>query len=70
MINEAILTGESIPVLKAPLAKVDEKFSFINSKRHIMYEGTKVVQYEKTFENFALGLVVRTGFSSLKGIHF
>jgi magnesium-transporting ATPase (P-type) len=43
MINEAILTGESIPVLKASISKVDDKFSFRTSKRHIMYEGTKVV---------------------------
>jgi len=66
MLNEASLTGESVPVPKFPLDKTNQNFSFHEDKRNSLFEGTKVLLC-KPHEEYVLALVVRTGFASFKG---
>lgn len=65
VVNEAMLTGESIPVIKAPLPDVyDEE----RDKKHTIYSGTEVLQTKDPDANSkTIGIVTRTGFSTLKG---
>ena len=63
--NESMLTGESIPIIKSSIPFSKEEFSFEKSKNHILFEGTKVLQTNA--KNEVLIVAVRTGFSSLKG---
>ena len=63
--NESMLTGESIPIVKSSITSSTEEFSFEKNKRHILFEGTKVLQVNA--EDEVLIVAVRTGFSSLKG---
>jgi cation-transporting ATPase 13A3/4/5 len=43
LVNEASLTGESIPIPKFGLEHDDRTFSFLEEKRSCLFEGTKVV---------------------------
>lgn len=43
LINEASLTGESIPIPKVPIDNLDEKVSFEKDRRNCLFEGTKVL---------------------------
>ena len=61
-VNEATLTGESMPIEKVSLATLDE----ISNERHWAYEGSLVL--EKRGE--PLALVVETGFNTRKGESF
>lgn len=83
IINEGMLTGESIPITKFNLDDTfDSKLDFHKNQRYLLYQGTQVLQTKVTQEiqalketnelfkgeqKVALGLVTRTGFSSLKG---
>lgn len=67
MINEATLTGESIPVPKQAIDAVT-KISIEKASTHILFEGTSVVKASTYQQNVAL--VLRTGFSSLRGQYF
>jgi P-type E1-E2 ATPase len=45
IVNEAILTGESIPVMKASLPIVNSEIYQINEcSKHTLYGGTSVIQ--------------------------
>ncbi|KAH9830068.1 putative cation-transporting ATPase [Teratosphaeria destructans] len=79
IVNESMLTGESVPVSKTPA--VDETLEALNLSastisadvaKHMLFSGTKIVrarrpQDDKTDEAAALALVVRTGFNTTKG---
>ena len=67
MMNEASLTGESIPVPKYPLEKNLNIFKFSEDKRNCLFEGTRVLINKPINERYVLALVVRTGFNSFKG---
>ena len=68
LMNEASLTGESIPIPKVPVEEKDEKVSFATDKRNCLFEGTKVlVAKPEADKHEVLAIVARTGFISFKG---
>ncbi|XP_014665999.1 PREDICTED: probable cation-transporting ATPase 13A3 isoform X2 [Priapulus caudatus] len=70
IVSEGILTGESVPVTKIPISHHDneeEVYHIDFHRRFTLFAGTHVIQtryYEKTD---VTAVVVRTGFSTLKG---
>lgn len=65
MVNEATLTGENVPIPKTSLPDHSAKFNFETLNQHCLFEGTNIVKVNSTTENVAI--VLRTGFSSLRG---
>ncbi|KAF8967867.1 P-type ATPase [Flammula alnicola] len=75
VVNESMLTGESVPVSKAPL-KDDDVLKWRDDRtenpKSFLYGGTRVVRIRGTFMTDgqarpALAVVARTGFNTTKG---
>ena len=65
IVNEAVLTGESIPVPKNPLLSNNQLFSAHNSQQNLLFSGSfciKTNAHEK-----CIGLVLQVGFHTYKG---
>ncbi|BFZ22994.1 hypothetical protein BsWGS_26032 [Bradybaena similaris] len=74
IVNESMLTGESVPVTKTPLPnptglkeKHDPELSMKNHSRHILFCGTHVIQTRFYGNQKVRAVVLRTGFSTSKG---
>jgi len=67
IMNEAMLTGESIPVVKNALPHNDNFYSLKEDKQYTLYAGTKCIQARYYQGNAVLGLVTLTGFGTMKG---
>nr|XP_013798354.1 PREDICTED: probable cation-transporting ATPase 13A2 isoform X2 [Apteryx mantelli mantelli] len=71
MVNESMLTGESVPVMKTPLPAGSQAASTIYSpkehKRHTLFCGTQVIQAKSYVGKEVLAVVTRTGFCTAKG---
>ena len=68
IVNEAMLTGESVPVIKNPLPKLDnELYDPEEAKSYTLFSGTEVIQNRTLGDQEVSGLVIRTNFNTLKG---
>ncbi|KAK3865299.1 hypothetical protein Pcinc_029091 [Petrolisthes cinctipes] len=69
IVNESMLTGESVPVTKTPVLASEENeiYSPETHKRHTLFSGTAVLQTRYYGSAQVLAVVVRTGFSTAKG---
>lgn len=77
IVNESMLTGESVPVSKTPLEEAAMPSIALggdlapNLVKHVVFCGTKVVRVRKTpiakADTEAVGMVLRTGFNTTKG---
>ncbi|XP_063886478.1 polyamine-transporting ATPase 13A3-like isoform X4 [Scylla paramamosain] len=69
IVNESMLTGESVPVTKTPITVSEEAevYSAEQHKRHTLFCGTSVIQTRYYGSAQVLAVVVRTGFNTAKG---
>ncbi|XP_054838971.1 probable cation-transporting ATPase 13A4 isoform X2 [Eublepharis macularius] len=73
IVNEGMLTGESIPVTKTCLPRDDNgQLPWRSScaddyRRHVLFCGTEVVQAKGDSKEAAKAVVLRTGFNTAKG---
>ncbi|KAI3375135.1 hypothetical protein L3Q82_021654 [Scortum barcoo] len=71
IVNESMLTGESVPVTKTSLPSSGEeaarRYNMEEHKRHTLFCGTHVIQTRFYAGELVKAVVVRTGFSTEKG---
>nr|CAH7729266.1 unnamed protein product [Callosobruchus chinensis] len=67
IVNESVLTGESVPVTKTALHSGSEIYDPETHKRHTLFAGTRMIQTRFYGGEHVLARVVRTGFSTTKG---
>ncbi|XP_018576718.1 probable cation-transporting ATPase 13A3 [Anoplophora glabripennis] len=68
ILNESMLTGESVPVTKTALPNVSSAaYDPKEHARHTLFCGTHVIQTRYFGNEKVLAVVVRTGFSTAKG---
>lgn len=69
LLNESMLTGESVPVLKTPLQASDRKYSSDTERRHTLFSGTQLIQAKggRPGGGGAVAVVTSTGFFTAKG---
>ena len=68
IVNESMLTGESVPVFKTPLpCDPDQLYSVSANKRQTLFNGTQVIQTRNLPNSKVLAFVLRTGYSTSKG---
>ncbi|XP_055864481.1 polyamine-transporting ATPase 13A3-like [Biomphalaria glabrata] len=74
IVNESMLTGESVPVTKTPLPNTtgmksenDPEVTIKTHSRHILFCGTHVIQTRFYGNQKVKAVVLRTGFSTSKG---
>ena len=67
IVNEAMLTGESTPIVKAHLPSVNKPFDDKEDTQYFLFAGTKIVQKRQQGDQPVLGLVYNIGFNTVKG---
>ena len=67
IINEAMLTGESTPIIKSQIPKIKDHFDYDADKKFFLFAGTRIVQKRSREKKKLLGLVTEIGFSTIKG---
>ncbi|XP_070695999.1 polyamine-transporting ATPase 13A2 [Pempheris klunzingeri] len=69
LVNESMLTGESVPVLKTPLPPGEGRYSSEAERRHTLFCGTQLIQAKGGGPGAggAIAVVTSTGFFTAKG---
>uniref|UniRef100_A0A8C5LHX0 Cation-transporting ATPase n=1 Tax=Jaculus jaculus TaxID=51337 RepID=A0A8C5LHX0_JACJA len=72
VVDEGMLTGESIPVTKTPLPQMDSSAPWKTQsegdpRRHVLFCGTEVIQTKAACSGAVKAVVLRTGFNTAKG---
>lgn len=68
IVNESMLTGESIPVIKNALPFTNtDCYNPEEDSKYTLYGGTKVIQTRRYGNSRVLGLVIRTSYVTTKG---
>lgn len=67
IMNESMLTGESIPVLKNSLPYSEIAYNVEDDKQYTLFAGTKCIQTRYYKGNSVLALAIDTGFATVKG---
>ncbi|KAL1509672.1 hypothetical protein ABEB36_004378 [Hypothenemus hampei] len=67
IVNESVLTGESVPITKSALLPGSDPYNTNQHKRHTLFAGTHILQTRYYGEESVLARVVGTGFDTTKG---
>ncbi|XP_050685602.1 polyamine-transporting ATPase 13A3-like isoform X2 [Leptidea sinapis] len=67
ILNESMLTGESVPVSKTALQRIDKQFSLKEHNSNVLFCGTRVIQTRYYNNEPVKALVLRTGYNTSKG---
>ena len=67
IVNEAMLTGESTPIIKAHLPLLESRFDYELDSKHILFSGTKIVQKRPENKKPLLCVCYATGFNTVRG---
>ncbi|KAL4221280.1 hypothetical protein ACF0H5_019543 [Mactra antiquata] len=67
IVNESMLTGESVPVTKTPVTECNTKFNIKEHAKNTLFCGTHVIQTRYYGNKKVKAVVLRTGFLTSKG---
>lgn len=67
IVNESMLTGESVPVTKTALPKTDVPYNIKEDNNHTLYCGTRIIQTRFYGSASVRAVVIRTGYLTTKG---
>ena len=67
IVNEAMLTGESTPIIKAHLPLLETRFDYEVDSKYMLFSGTKIVQKRPENKKPLLCVCYATGFNTVRG---